>query len=846
MRNLYVFLDYLYTSFRARKRQTVCYLVLLILSPKFIWAEGSKEINSNGGDRAYLYSSTAIDIHSFPFPTLGTMKVYVKAGETLHLGSSAQGIGTGTINLRAPDGTTFTSGNSTGIGVIHNINEENIGPKLANTGSTSNGYSPYTVTATAAQEGVWEVDFIAPSSTIGSETIPSPIPAAGNWQQPAGPFIAAFDITVISTANSVIKGRVFTNIFCGQISSFVNGFNGIFYILTKDGYKYTLNNNGQAGNGFSFFVNNKGFETADGKASYKSLNEVGTPLIHDPTSPDTESDITQKIFFNDPAADLPTTAKTPGGSSTWLLNPPFVPMVDQTKFIGFEGTEGKAGTAPLGGVFNFNVTANGTYTLIIDANNNGSFTDPADRKLTGTVISGANSISWDGLDGLGHKITASAAAYNANLAVTLFNAEVHFPFIDVERNVHGIKLTRTTGPGAPENTIYWDDSPITLFGTPSSPVINLTGISSLVNGHTWGSPTVFNDGRGNGDFGNEKSIDTWAYVTLPPVNANLTFTVSEADLEVSNLTSDVITGCVGQIINYTAVVKNNGPSNVTGATFAFNYPAELTGVKVTSTETTGTTTITTESAGSSKYVAVMDMPNGSVRTFTITGKVSKAPTGKLDVSASILRPADITDPDATNPDTVIPTDPISECDSAPSGAGCNNIKTNSITFLAAPDAGPDQTVDRDKIATVTANQAGSWTQVGTTPAAAVIKAPNSAKTDISGLSELGAYQFVFTNINGCTDTVTVNVTSSKLDNSNVITPNGDGKNDHLIIPDINLFPGSNLSIYNRWGNEVYHSNNYTNDWEGKGLADGTYYYLLNRREANGKFKVFKGWIYLKR
>jgi gliding motility-associated-like protein len=104
---------------------------------------------------------------------------------------------------------------------------------------------------------------------------------------------------------------------------------------------------------------------------------------------------------------------------------------------------------------------------------------------------------------------------------------------------------------------------------------------------------------------------------------------------------------------------------------------------------------------------------------------------------------------------------------------------------------------------------------------------------------------VFTNINGCTDTVTVNVTSSKLDASNVLTPNGDGNNDQLVIPDINLFPGSRLAIYNRWGNEVYHSDNYANDWEGKGLADGTYYYVLNRREANGSIKVFKGWIYLK-
>ena len=836
MRNFYIFLKNLHTDFRQRKWQLACYLVLLLLLPKIIWAEGSKEINSNGGGRAYLFSSK-IPTSSFPFPTLGTMKVYVKAGETLNVGSSAQGIGAGTINLRAPDGTTYTSGNSKTVGFILNTVQESAGPLPA-----TNGYTPYVVTATAAQEGIWEVDFIAPGADNGSESNPTVTPAGTDWVQPSGPYIAAFDITVINTSNAIVKGRVFTNIFCGETSSFSIGFNGIFHILTKDGYQYTFDNNGQTGNGFSFFVNNKGFKTAGGKASYQSVNNTAAPLVQDPTAADTETDITHKIFFNTPAADLPASAKTPNGSTTWLINPPFQPKVVGMEFTGTEGTKGKAGTAPLGGTFNFSVTANGNYTLIIDVNNNGSYADAVDRKLSGTVTNGYNSVAWDGLDGLGNKLPAGSTIYNTNLTITLYNAEVHFPFFDVERNIYGIKLTRTTGTGAPDNTVYWDDSPITLSGTPSSPISNLTGISSLVNGHKWGAPTFTNSEL---DFGNNKSIDTWAYVTQPSIDSILTFTIREADLEVASLTSDVITGCVGQAINYTAVVKNNGPSDVTGSTFMVDFPAELTDIKVTSTATTGTTTITTDSIGNTNYMAKIDMTNGSVRTFNITGTVTKAPTGKLVVSASILRPADITDPDATNPDSVMPTDPIGECDSDPSGAGCNNIKTDSVTFVPSPDAGSDQTVERDKIATITANQTGTWAQVGTTPAAATINTPAGTKTGISGLSELGPYKFVFTNINGCTDTVTVNVTSSKLDASNVLTPNGDGNNDQLVIPDINLFPGSRLAIYNRWGNEVYHSDNYANDWEGKGLADGTYYYVLNRREANGSIKVFKGWIYLK-
>ena len=69
------------------------------------------------------------------------------------------------------------------------------------------------------------------------------------------------------------------------------------------------------------------------------------------------------------------------------------------------------------------------------------------------------------------------------------------------------------------------------------------------------------------------------------------------------------------------------------------------------------------------------MPNASTVTFTVTGTVSAVPTGgNLAVTAAIMRQIDYTDPDATNPDNGAPTDPQVECDAAPSGVGCNNIK----------------------------------------------------------------------------------------------------------------------------------------------------------------------------
>lgn len=58
---------------------------------------------------------------------------------------------------------------------------------------------------------------------------------------------------------------------------------------------------------------------------------------------------------------------------------------------------------------------------------------------------------------------------------------------------------------------------------------------------------------------------------------------------------------------------------------------------------------------------------------------------------------------------------------------------------------------------------------------------------------------------------------------NVITPNGDGKNDYFVLDP--AIAGAKLQIYNRWGSKVYDSNHYTNDWSGTGLPEAVYHWV---------------------
>jgi len=61
---------------------------------------------------------------------------------------------------------------------------------------------------------------------------------------------------------------------------------------------------------------------------------------------------------------------------------------------------------------------------------------------------------------------------------------------------------------------------------------------------------------------------------------------------------------------------------------------------------------------------------------------------------------------------------------------------------------------------------------------------------------------------------------------NVITPNSDGKNDFFKVND-ELIGLVSLRVINRWGQEVYLSEAYSNDWDATNLSSGTYFIILD-------------------
>ncbi|HEU0226760.1 MAG TPA: gliding motility-associated C-terminal domain-containing protein [Arachidicoccus soli] len=89
----------------------------------------------------------------------------------------------------------------------------------------------------------------------------------------------------------------------------------------------------------------------------------------------------------------------------------------------------------------------------------------------------------------------------------------------------------------------------------------------------------------------------------------------------------------------------------------------------------------------------------------------------------------------------------------------------------------------------------------------------------------------------------------------LLTPNGDYKNDTWKITGIEKYPHNEVTVFNRWGNVVFHQKNYQNNWNGipnviaiggkDKLPNGTYFYVV-KIQNKGKEQVFKGYLEVER
>ena len=205
--------------------------------------------------------------------------------------------------------------------------------------------------------------------------------------------------------------------------------------------------------------------------------------------------------------------------------------------------------------------------------------------------------------------------------------------------------------------------------------------------------------------------------------------------------------------------------------------------------------------------------------------------------------------------TVTATDPVTRCVSPPSTA---NVLDKRVIPLFTLSSTPAYCMDsgRDPIGSLSFTLTNNnevvtdkviWTPVGSTQIAGI-------GADVYELYP-GIYEAEVITTEGCTNKGEVEI-KTEISAYNGISLNGDSRNDFFIIDCISLFPNNNVKIFNRSGVKVYEADHYDNgdkSFKGIGeqglyaignqLPDGTYYYIIDKRDGS---KLLAGFLELLR
>ena len=182
--------------------------------------------------------------------------------------------------------------------------------------------------------------------------------------------------------------------------------------------------------------------------------------------------------------------------------------------------------------------------------------------------------------------------------------------------------------------------------------------------------------------------------------------------------------------------------------------------------------------------------------------------------------------------------------------GCADSSQTTISIIAEPvsNAGLDQLLNFTNSAVLNASGSnylsGYWTSSNSS---LIFEEETDSNTTVSELT-VGLNELFWTIDNGICPEVSdqVFITVKGIFVPDVVTPNGDNKNETFEIIGIENTINK-IQIFNRWGQIVFETEDYQNDWNGNNMSgvsleDDTYFYILIVNET----EKYNGYIVLKR
>lgn len=413
---------------------------------------------------------------------------------------------------------------------------------------------------TAKTSGVWRIEVKAPDDAVtfkqGSPDIRW-VRKFFNWK------------IVVSGSEGEESGRIWTDRYAFRQPndrpdrSFTGDF--VTHYISEDGYIYKASNIGYNGQVSILSADSIGIrKNEECISAYQSAS-----VDDDELAPALGTCGNRyKLFFEEPAGNLPAEAIRWDGEKEWILPTIKRPEISELLFTPEETSDQLSGTISF-----FMRNFIGQYQIKIDVDNDGSFDGQHDVVLyeqLKSLSSSLQQVRFQGVDKNGQIIFPSQKI-GIKVEITKV-AEIHFVAVDVEGR-QGIEVTRINGANAPTTRLCWNDTDLT-------PITNLSLMTEEVDGRSCPDSTggVHGWSYGGNSWGDKRYIDDWAYASVKIDGKNtITYPEDESEEESSANSNGLlmlIGGLLGVIVLVAIIVtvfmtrkgKNNPPPPLSGPT----------------------------------------------------------------------------------------------------------------------------------------------------------------------------------------------------------------------------------------------------------------------------------------
>jgi len=429
--------------------------IILLVCNTLGYSEGTKQImpTNTGIEKIYASSPTGtlVGFAYYSCPPENRLNIHIKQlGEVIYYGFQKEG-GSHQFRIKDPDGNIVvgpTNVPTTGTGFISTYDQAVAGPSQI---AGAGGYDAFLYTPLMI--GDFYIEFNNNTTFL------------------------YFDITVADVANAKIDGRIWSKAWQFDTGDGPGSSFGTYFIYTDDGLVSSMDLNGLQGITFTVACNQVGCPVVavPGTFTRKSVN--GKHVIPQ-----------YKIFLNDP--DI---TEYPTGTLGELTNLLVTWNCDGTATITFD------------------VNKNGDVDILLDINPLPGV-QAEDVVIQQSVTIGANTIPWNGQNGLGNQVPNGTTF---NITVTYILGLTNFPVYDVEANANGliVNLVRPTGGTL---LMYWDDTDLVVTtGCSGSqvppvpdPISNYAGCPGSGGCHVW---TSVGGNPGQCSYGNVNTVNTYWY-----------------------------------------------------------------------------------------------------------------------------------------------------------------------------------------------------------------------------------------------------------------------------------------------------------------------------------------------